>query len=112
MKASIHSRNTWQKWNGKKTIRQNEASPKTLPDNCSKLIISEKVIQSVELDPHLETAAVDQNNNYFPPQIKSSRFKLFQDRKRSENEMQKAGLGKKEDEKKSEAPKDGEKAQP
>ena len=80
--------------------------------NCSKLIISEKVIQSVELDPDLETADVDRNNNYFPPRIKSSRFKLFQDRKRSQNEMQKAGLGSKEDEKKSEAPKDGEKAQP
>ena len=80
--------------------------------NCSKLIISEKVIQSVELDPDLETADVDRNNNYFPPRIKSSRFKLFQDRQRSQNEMQKAGLGKKEDEKKSEAPKVEEKAQP
>ena len=80
--------------------------------HCSKLIISEKVIQSVELDPDLETADVDRNNNYFPPRIRSSRFKLFQDRKRSQNEMQKAGLGRKEDEKKSEAPKDGEEAQP
>ncbi len=79
--------------------------------HSSKLIISEKVIQAVELDPDLETADVDRNNNYFPPRIKSSRFKLFQDRKRSQNEMQKAGLGRKEDEKKSEAPKEGEKAQ-
>ncbi len=68
--------------------------------NCSKLMITEKVVKSVELDPNLETADVDRSNNHFPPQIKSSRFKLFQDRKQSQNEMQKAGLGKKEEDKK------------
>ena len=66
-------------------------------ENCmdvSKLIISAKKITSVELDPHLETADVERSNNYFPPQIQSSRFKLFQEQKQK-NEMQKAGLGEK-----------------
>ncbi len=74
--------------------------------SVSKLIVSEKVITSIELDPHLETADVDRTNNYFPPQIPSSRFKAFKSSGRSRNEMQKAGLGKKEDEKKEEK-KDG-----
>ena len=66
-------------------------------ENCldvSKLIISAKEITSVELDPHLETADVERSNNYFPPQIQSSRFKLFKEQKQK-NEMQKAGLGEK-----------------
>ncbi len=74
--------------------------------SVSKLIVSEKVITSIELDPHLETADVDRTNNFFPPQIPSSRFKAFKSSGRSRNEMQKAGLGKKEDEKKEEK-KDG-----
>ena len=67
--------------------------------NClevSKLIISPKEIQSIEFDPHLETADVERSNNYFPPQIQSSRFKLFKEQK-EKNEMQKAGLGAKEE---------------
>ncbi len=82
-------------------------------ENCmdvSKLIISAKEITSVELDPHLETADVERSNNYFPPQIQSSRFKLFQEQKQK-NEMQKAGLGEKaieESEKSSEKKASGE----
>ncbi len=44
---------------------------------CSKLIITQKTVKSVELDPYLEIADVDRSNNYFPPQIQSSRFKVF-----------------------------------
>ncbi|MFN9233492.1 MAG: hypothetical protein ACK6D4_02485, partial [Planctomyces sp.] len=53
-------------------------------------------VVSVELDPHLETADTDRSNNYFPPQIQKSRFRLFRDQK-ERNQMQKAGLGKKEE---------------
>jgi hypothetical protein len=62
----------------------------------TKLVISEKPVVSVELDPHLETADTDRSNNYFPPQIQKSRFRLFRDQK-ERNQMQKAGLGKKEE---------------
>ena len=46
----------------------------------SKLIISEKVIKSITLDPYLETADVDLDNNSFPPQIAKSRFDVFRSR--------------------------------
>ncbi|MEQ9407257.1 MAG: M1 family metallopeptidase [Fuerstiella sp.] len=62
----------------------------------SHLILSKKPIASVELDPHRETADVDLSNNHFPPKISKSRFRLFKEGK-AKNEMQKAGLGKKDD---------------
>ena len=46
----------------------------------SKLIITEKVIESITLDPYLETADVDLDNNSFPPQIAKSRFDVFRSR--------------------------------
>lgn len=61
---------------------------------ASRLIISQKPIASLQLDPHLETADVDTSNNHFPPQVQKSRFKLYKENK-TKNEMQKAGLGKK-----------------
>ena len=46
----------------------------------SKMIITEKTIGSVTLDPFLETADVDLSNNSYPPQIAKSRFDIFRDR--------------------------------
>ena len=46
----------------------------------SKMIITEKTIKSVTLDPFLETADVDLSNNSYPPQIAKSRFDIFRDR--------------------------------
>nr|AKB95208.1 Zn-dependent aminopeptidase [uncultured bacterium] len=65
----------------------------------SRLIMSKKPITSIQLDPHLETADVDTSNNHFPPTISRSRFKLYKESK-SRNEMQKAGLGKKDEKEK------------
>lgn len=65
------------------------------PTSTARLIISEKPLLSIEVDPHLETADVDRGNNFFPPKIQKSRFKLYRE-STSKNEMQKAGLGKKE----------------
>lgn len=62
----------------------------------TKLVITEKPVVSVEVDPHLETADADRSNNHFPPVIQKSRFRLFKDQK-SRNPMQKAGLGKTEE---------------
>lgn len=58
-----------------------------------KLLITDKPVTAVELDPHLETADADRINNYYPPQISKSRFKLYRE-SRDKNPMQKAGLGK------------------
>lgn len=55
----------------------------------SKLIITDRPIEKITLDPHRETADVDLENNYFPPRIIKSRFQLFKEKK-EKNEMQKA----------------------
>ena len=55
----------------------------------SKLVITEKPIKSLILDPHLETADVDLSNNDFPPRIAKSRFQLYKSG-RPKNEMQRA----------------------
>ncbi|HIG31632.1 MAG TPA: M1 family peptidase [Verrucomicrobiales bacterium] len=59
----------------------------------TKLIITARTLKSVEVDPRLETADSDTDNNYFPRRIQPSRFELAPSKK-SENPMQKAGLGK------------------
>lgn len=56
--------------------------------NVSKLIVTNKEIKSITLDPHLETADVDLQNNYFPRRLVKSRFQLFKDEKKTRNPMQ------------------------
>ena len=58
-------------------------------DNVRKMIISDKEIVQIEVDPLLETADTDRYNNYWPPKTIESRFQL-QKRKKSKNPMQKA----------------------
>jgi hypothetical protein len=53
----------------------------------SKLLITPKQIQSIVLDPNLETADVDRNNNYWPPRPAKTRFQLFKEKKQK-NPMQ------------------------
>jgi hypothetical protein len=54
---------------------------------AKKLILSEKEIRSIVLDPHLETADTDLDNNAWPPRPARSRFQLFKEEKRP-NPMQ------------------------
>lgn len=61
-------------------------------ESVSKLIITHKTIQSLRLDPQLETADVDVENNFFPRRIVKSRFQLFKE-KEKKNDMQKAKDG-------------------
>ncbi len=60
----------------------------------SKLIITQKEVRQIRLDPRLETADVDIDNNIFPPRISKSRFQLYKAGK-SRNEMQSARDAKK-----------------
>ena len=53
----------------------------------SKMIVTPKEIKSITLDPHLETADTDLNNNFWPPRPVKSRFQIFKDRKNA-NPMQ------------------------
>ena len=45
-------------------------------EEVSKLLITEKKIAKLELDPHRETADVDIENNYFPRRIRENKFRL------------------------------------
>ena len=45
----------------------------------SKLLITPKEIENIELDPHLETADADRGNNYWPSRPAKTRFQLFKE---------------------------------
>lgn len=51
--------------------------------SVSKMIVSEKVVKSFELDPMMETADCDRDNNYYPPRIPESRFEVFRANRRT-----------------------------
>ncbi len=65
---------------------------KTESTKFTKVFPTDKKVVEVILDPYLEVADVDRNNNYYPPKKELSRFDLFQkSKKRSrENPMQRA----------------------
>lgn len=65
-----------------------------------KLLVTDKEIVRLELDPFRETADTEASNNFYPPKLVPSRFKLFKDEKKK-NPMQKA-QGKVDDEEESE----------
>ena len=44
---------------------------------ATKVFVSDKEIINVILDPNLETADVDLNNNYWPPRMVPTRFEMF-----------------------------------
>ena len=58
-------------------------------ERIKKLVITDKEIVRLQLDPRLETADINVDNNSFPPRITKSRFELFKQRDRL-NPMQKA----------------------
>jgi hypothetical protein len=55
---------------------------------ASKLIMSQKEIRSITVDPHLETADVDVSNNYFPRRPEKFRFQIQPDQPVPSNPMQ------------------------
>ena len=58
-------------------------------EQVSKVFVFDKELARVILDPFLETADVDRNNNYWPARVEPTRFQLFKDRnRRQENLMQ------------------------
>ena len=55
----------------------------------SKLVVTDKVLTQVTLDPHLETADADLSNNFFPRRPVLTRFQLFkQQQQAAPNPMQ------------------------
>jgi hypothetical protein len=58
-------------------------------DKVSKVFIFDKVLQSVRLDPFLETADTDLDNNSWPEETQPTRYQLFkQQNSVRENPMQ------------------------
>ncbi len=60
--------------------------------------MTDKEIVRLELDPHRETADTEESNNFWPPKLVPSRFKLFKSEKKK-NPMQKANEEEDEDHK-------------
>ena len=58
--------------------------------NVAKLIISDKEIVSLELDPYQETGDTDTDNNHFPRKIKEERFLVKPDEDDDKNPIQEA----------------------
>ena len=56
-------------------------------ERVSKLLMTERELASITLDPHDEIADADRTDNVFPPRMAETRFELFK-RKRSKNPMQ------------------------
>ena len=61
------------------------------PKQLTKLIVTDKAVVSVELDPLRETADADRDNNYYPPRIIPSRLEVFK-RETSKNLMERLGF--------------------
>jgi hypothetical protein len=62
------------------------------PRKVKKLILTDRPIRRIVVDPLLETADTDVENNYFPRRIEEERFDLKKN-ETPKNPMQKAGLG-------------------
>ena len=57
-------------------------------EKVSKVFVFDNELVRVTLDPFLETADVDRNNNYWPARSEPTRFQLFKDQNSRENLMQ------------------------
>jgi len=66
-------------------------------EKISKLLVTDKVISEIVLDPYWETADVDVNNNYWPQRAIESRLELYK-RKTSKSMMEKFNTKLKTDE--------------
>lgn len=70
-------------------------------EEVSKVFMFKKEVKNITLDPFIETADVDMNNNYWPPRIQPTRFQLYKSRysgrygsRSGSNPMQKAKANK------------------
>lgn len=59
------------------------------PKKFSKLLMSDRKVESITLDPHWETADTDLNNNYWPSRDVESRLELFKRQRRQGRNLMK-----------------------
>jgi hypothetical protein len=60
-------------------------------EEVSKVFVTEKEATQITLDPYLETADVDMENNFFPPKSQQSRFELFKGSNLGPRQMMETG---------------------
>jgi hypothetical protein len=61
-------------------------------NQVTKVLVTEKEVSQIIIDPYLETADTDRSNNYFPAQPQMNRFELYRQQSRGggENPMQRS----------------------
>ncbi|MCK5425029.1 MAG: hypothetical protein KAI89_06625, partial [Emcibacter sp.] len=67
--------------NSKEEIRLNAEIWRKNAKKVTRLLITEKTVKSIMLDPHWETADTNMDNNHFPRRIEKSRFELIKSKK-------------------------------
>ena len=70
----------WEYADGTKEIERIPAEIWKTADEVSKVFVKRKDVKSVTLDPLLETADCDLNNNSWPPHMVPTRFDIFKER--------------------------------
>lgn len=74
--------------NTKEVIRIPAEIWRQYEDKVSKVFILDKEVKQFRLDPFLETADADLDNNSWPKQVQPTRYELFQQKRTGENPMQ------------------------
>ncbi|MBL0127540.1 MAG: M1 family metallopeptidase [Flavobacteriales bacterium] len=79
----------WEYFDGTKEVERIPAEIWRISDDISKVFVKRKEVKSVTVDPFLETADCDLNNNSWPPRMVPTRFDVFKDREwKKPNPMQ------------------------
>ena len=79
----------WEYLDGTKEVDRIPAEIWKISDEVSKVFVKRKEVKSVTLDPFLETADCDLNNNSWPPRLVPTRFDVFKEKDRERpNPMQ------------------------
>jgi len=72
----------WEYADGTKEVERIPAEIWKTSDDVSKVFVKRKEVKAVTLDPFLETADCDLNNNSWPPRMVPTRFDVFKERER------------------------------
>jgi len=73
----------WEYIDGTKEVDRIPAEIWKTSDEVSKVFVKKKEVRSVTLDPFLETADCDLNNNSWPPRMVPTRFDVFKEKERN-----------------------------
>ena len=72
----------WEYADGTKEVDRIPAELWKTSDEVTKVFVKRKEVKCVTLDPFLETADCDLNNNSWPPRMVPTRFDVFKERER------------------------------